>query len=61
VNPAPQSGGQPTSSSGGSSPLVPILIAIVALAAVSIGAVMLRRRRQGQGAAPSGTASPKAS
>lgn len=33
--------------SGGSSPLVPILIAIVVLAAISLGAVMYRRRRAG--------------
>jgi len=45
---------------GGSSPLVPILIAIAALAAISIGAVMLRARRQrdGRGGAP---VSPEAS
>jgi hypothetical protein len=35
-----------TDSSGGSSPLVPILIAIAALAAISIGAVMIRAKRQ---------------
>jgi cobalamin biosynthesis Mg chelatase CobN len=35
--------------SGGSSPLVPILIAIAVLAAISIGAVVIRRRR-GSGA-----------
>jgi len=32
---------------GGSSPLVPILIAIVVLAAISLGAVMYRRRHDG--------------
>ncbi len=32
--------------SGGASPLVPILIAILVLAAISIGAVMIRQRRQ---------------
>jgi cobalamin biosynthesis Mg chelatase CobN len=39
----------PHSDGGGSSPLVPILIAIAALAAISIGAVMLRARRQRAG------------
>lgn len=34
-------------SDGGSSPLVPILIAIAVLAAISIGAVVYRQRRQG--------------
>jgi cytoskeletal protein RodZ len=44
---------------GGSSPLLPILIAIAVLAAISIGAVMLRqRRRRG---VPVKSASPKAS
>lgn len=46
-----------TSSTGGSSPLVPILIAIAALAAISIAAVTLRQRRH----SPSSVASPKAS
>lgn len=45
------SGGQPlsssqTSSDDSSSPLIPILIAIAALAAISIGAVVIRQRRQ---------------
>jgi cobalamin biosynthesis Mg chelatase CobN len=39
--PASQSG-----EGGGSSPLVPILIAIAVLAAISVGAVMYRQRRQ---------------
>jgi hypothetical protein len=34
------------SSGGGSSPLVAILIAILALAAISLGAVLIRQRRQ---------------
>ena len=55
VNAAPK----PTSD-GGSSPLVPILIAILALAAISVGAVMYRQRRQRRGPG-TGTASPKAS
>jgi hypothetical protein len=38
---------------GGSSPLVPILIAVLALAAVSVAAVMVRQRRQRDGAGPS--------
>lgn len=37
--------GAPTDDDG-SSPLVPILIAIAALAAISIGAVVIRQRRQ---------------
>ncbi len=42
--------GTPASeSSGGSSPLVPILIAIVVLAAISIGVVLYRQRKSGQG------------
>ncbi len=40
-------------SGGDSSPLVPILIAIAALAAISVGAVMLRQRRQRGGPPPS--------
>jgi cobalamin biosynthesis Mg chelatase CobN len=38
---------------GGSSPLVPILIAVLALAAISIAAVMVRQRRQRDGSGPS--------
>jgi hypothetical protein len=45
---------------GSSSPLVPILIAIVVLAAISIGAFYYRQRRQGSGS-PDSPASPKAS
>jgi len=44
--------------SGGSSPLVPILIAVAALAAISIGYFYYRQRRQGPG---SSVSSPKAS
>jgi hypothetical protein len=56
ANPAP---GKPTSaeSDSSSSPLVPILIAIVVLAAISIGAFYYRQRRQGA----STSVSPKAS
>jgi hypothetical protein len=43
---------------GGSSPLVPILIAILVLAAISLGTVMIRRRRQSGSA---GSVSPEAS
>jgi hypothetical protein len=57
AQPAPQNASH--GDGGGSSPLVPILIAIAALAAISIGAVMLRARRQ---RAASGTpVSPEAS
>lgn len=63
VNQSGQAQATPQSAShgdgGGSSPLVPILIAIAALAAISIGAVMFRARRQRAG---SGTpVSPEAS
>jgi cobalamin biosynthesis Mg chelatase CobN len=37
------------SSDSGSSPLVPILIAILVLAAISVAVVMIRQRRQGGG------------
>lgn len=47
-----------TSSDGGSSPLVPILIAIAALAAITIGAVVMRQRRDRDGV--SSPVSPKA-
>lgn len=43
--------------SGGSSPLVPILIAVAVLAAISIGYFVYRQRRQGSG---SPVSSPKA-
>jgi hypothetical protein len=56
-----QSAAKPTTTSndgGGSSPLVPALIAIAVLAAISVGAMMLRqRRRRGT---PVKTVSPKA-
>jgi hypothetical protein len=38
-----------SNSSGGSSPVVPILIAVVVLAAISIGVVLYRQRKSGQG------------
>ncbi len=46
-----------TDSGGGSSPLVPILIAVAVLAAISIGYFLYRQRRQGPG---SPVSSPKA-
>lgn len=49
--------GQTAADDDGSSPLVPILIAVAALAAISIGAFYYRQRRQG----PGSTVSPKAS
>lgn len=61
VNPGPQHdlGVQASKSSdGGSSPLVPILIAIAVLAAISVAVVMIRQRRQRRG--PTATASPEA-
>lgn len=45
---------------GGSSPLVPILIAIAVLAAASVAFVMIRQRRQRDGGGPSSTATPEA-
>ena len=36
------------SSGGGSSPVVPILIAVVVLAAISIGVVLYRQRKSDQ-------------
>jgi hypothetical protein len=41
------------SSDDGSSPLVPILIAAAVLAAISIAALMIRRRRERDGSSPS--------
>jgi len=46
-----------SSDSGGSSPLVPILIAIAVLAAISVAVVMIRQRRQ---RGPTANASPEA-
>lgn len=58
-----QSAGTPasqSSSGSSSSPLIPILIGIVVLAAISVGAVMYRQRRQQRGPTAS-SPSPKAS
>jgi len=49
----------PTSDDGGSSPLIAILIAIAVLAAISIGAVAMRRR--GRDSDPGASVSPEAS
>jgi hypothetical protein len=49
----PLSKSSPKSDGGSSSPLVPILIGIFVLAAISIGAVMIRQRRQRDGSSPS--------
>jgi cobalamin biosynthesis Mg chelatase CobN len=54
--PTAESVASKTASDDGSSPLVPILIAIVVLAAISIGAYYYRQRRQG----PGSTVSPNA-
>jgi hypothetical protein len=55
-----QSVGNPTGAdSGGSSPLVPILIAIAAVMAAAIAAVVIRQRRQRRG--PDAHVSPEAS
>jgi hypothetical protein len=51
---APLTHASPASSGGGgSSPLVPILIAIAVLAAISIAVVLTRQRRQRDGSNPS--------
>jgi len=54
----PASDLSPTSNEDDSSPLVPILIAIAVLAAISVGAFYYRQRRQGDAGSP---ISPKAS
>jgi hypothetical protein len=46
TNQSAQNGSPASADSGGSSPLVPILIAVAALAAISIGAVVMQRRRR---------------
>lgn len=64
VAPSPNqnASGKPASHSddGGSSPLVPILIAIAVLAAISVAVVMIRQRRQRNSGGPSAAASPEA-
>ncbi len=53
-------GANVSESSGGSSPVVPILIAVVVLAAISIGVVLYRQRKSGPGP-DSRVSSPNAS
>jgi cobalamin biosynthesis Mg chelatase CobN len=64
AKPSPQDSGQaissePPSKSSDDSPLVPILIAIAVLAAISVAVVMFRQRRQG-GSGQTGSPSPEA-
>jgi hypothetical protein len=49
ANASPETGND---GGGGSSPLVPILIALAVLAAISVGAYVLRQRRGGSGGVP---------
>jgi hypothetical protein len=49
-----------SNSGGGSSPVVPILIAVVVLAAISIGVVIYRQRKDGAGPDDSRISSPNA-
>ena len=60
--PSQTASGKPASHTddGGSSPLVPILIAIAVLAAISVAVVMIRQRRQRGDGDPRATASPEA-
>jgi cobalamin biosynthesis Mg chelatase CobN len=57
--PPGESTGDAAADDSGSSPLVPILIALAVLAAISIGVVVMRRRSQGSH--PGSSASPEAS
>jgi hypothetical protein len=58
VQPGAQGTGSPASESDdGSSPLVPILAAILVLAAISLAVVMIRQRRQSGPATPASEAS----
>ena len=50
-----------TESSGGSSPVVPILIAVIVLAAISIGVVLYRQRKSGGQGPDRSVSSPNAS
>ena len=50
---APASSKAPASDDDGSSPLLPILIGVLVLAAISVGAFVIRQRRQRDGANPS--------
>jgi hypothetical protein len=61
-SPTQTASGKPASPSddGGSSPLVPILIAIAVLAAISVAVVMIRQRRGRNSGGSAATASPEA-
>jgi cobalamin biosynthesis Mg chelatase CobN len=63
VGTAPKSttGTHVSESSGSSSPVVPILIAVVVLAAISIGVVLYRQRKSGQGGSDGRVSSSNAS
>jgi cobalamin biosynthesis Mg chelatase CobN len=56
-----QQGKNVAESSGGSSPVVPILIAVVVLAAISIGVVLYRQRKSDQDGSDGRASSPSAS
>jgi cobalamin biosynthesis Mg chelatase CobN len=56
-----QQGNNVAESSGGSSPVVPILIAVVVLAAISIGVVLYRQRKSSQDGSDGRASSPSAS
>lgn len=56
-----QQGKNVAQSSGGSSPVVPILIAVVVLAAISIGVVLYRQRKSSQDGPDGRASSPSAS
>ncbi len=56
-----QQGKNVSQSSGGSSPVVPILIAVVVLAAISIGVVLYRQRKSDQDGSDGRASSPSAS
>lgn len=56
-----QQGKNVAESSGGSSPVVPILIAVVVLAAISIGVVLYRQRKSDQGGSDGRVSSSNAS
>ncbi len=56
-----QPGANASHSSGGSSPVVPILIAVAVLAAISIGVVLYRQRKSGPGGSDGRVSSSNAS
>jgi cobalamin biosynthesis Mg chelatase CobN len=59
--PQQQSGANISQSSGVSSPVVPILIAVIVLAAISIGVVLYRQRKSGGQGPDRSVSSPNAS